>query len=229
MQVKRHSGERGSFDFGWLKTSHSFSFGDYHDPAHMGFGPLRVINDDQIGPGQGFDEHPHRDMEIVTVVLSGALAHRDSLGNGTTITPGEVQRMSAGTGIRHSEFNALKDAVTTLLQIWIMPEAKGLAPGYEQTRFDFSALGPHLIASRSGEAGSVVVHQNIKLYRVNLQKFLTLPIEPSHRVWLQMISGNAKTATESLTSGDGLAISGELAVTLSPGPQGADLLLFDME
>ncbi len=228
MQVKRPSNERGSFDFGWLKTSHSFSFGDYYDPAHMGFGPLRVINDDKIGAGQGFDEHPHRDMEIITVVLSGALAHRDSLGNGTTITPGEVQRMSAGTGIRHSEFNALKDTETTLLQIWIMPEAKGLAPSYEQTRFDFSAPGPHLIASRNGEAGSVVVHQNIKLYRVNLQKFLTLPIAPGHRVWLQMISGSAQTATESLSPGDGLAITDEPAVTLSPGPQGADLLLFDM-
>src|SRR5215467_12357663 len=160
------AGERGHFDHGWLDTHHTFSFGDYHDPRHMGFRSLRVINEDFVQPGMGFPTHGHRDMEIVTYVLEGALAHRDSLGTGSTIHPGEVQRMSAGTGITHSEFNHSSDEIVHLLQIWILPERQSLRPGYEQKAFtEGERRGVlRLVASRDGGQESVTVHQDLRLY-----------------------------------------------------------------
>src|SRR5689334_6993670 len=166
MSDLRRSSERGHANHGWLDSYHSFSFADYHDPRHMGFGPLRVINEDRVSPGSGFGTHGHRDMEIISYVLDGALAHKDSMGNGSTIVPGDVQRMSAGTGVRHSEFNENKSGVTHFLQIWIEPAATGIAPSYEQKHFDEKEKRGRLrlIASPDGAEGSVKIHQDARVY-----------------------------------------------------------------
>ncbi|MCE1237873.1 MAG: pirin family protein [Hyphomicrobiales bacterium] len=227
----RRAEERGRADFGWLDSRHSFSFGDYWDPRHMGFGPLRVINDDRVAPGGGFPTHPHRDMEIVSYVLDGALEHRDSLGNGSVIRPGDVQRMTAGTGIRHSEFNASSTDPTHFLQIWILPEAQGLTPGYEQTRFEPAEKAGRLrlVASRDGRDGSVVVHRDVDLFATRLSDGETVAHElsPGRIAWVQMAKGEAIVAGERLREGDGLSTAEAGRIDLT-GIGDAEILLFDM-
>lgn len=227
----RKSHDRGRFDFGWLKTSHTFSFGDYHDPDHVQFRALRVINEDIVAPGAGFPTHPHRDMEIISYVLSGAIAHRDSMGNEETLRPGEVQRMTAGSGVRHSEFNPSRDEPLHLLQIWLFPEAKGLTPSYEQRAFDLPAPGEpiQLLASRSGEKGSVVVHQDVRLYRAVLGAggVADLPIAPGRYAWVQVARGAITLNGAALARGDGAAVSDETNLRLG-AEEPAEALIFDL-
>ena len=227
----RKAGDRGHFDHGWLDTYHTFSFGDYHDPRHMGFRSLRVINEDIVQPGMGFPTHGHRDMEIVTYVLEGTLAHRDSLGTGSTITPGEVQRMSAGTGITHSEFNHSQDEIVHLLQIWILPERSGLSPGYEQKAFtDAERRGVlRLVASRDGSQGSVTVHQDVRLYASLLDSGTTVEhaLAPGRHAWIQVARGAVALDDQPLSAGDGAAVSGATSVRLT-GRSAAEVLVFDL-
>ncbi|MEZ5557893.1 MAG: pirin family protein [Pseudomonadales bacterium] len=210
----RRASERGHVDLGWLDSRHSFSFGNYYDPAHMGFAQLRVINEDRVAPGQGFAAHGHRDMEILSYVLEGALEHRDSLGNGSVIRPGELQRMSAGTGIRHSEFNASNETPVRFLQIWVQPERNGLQPGYEQRQFDDRELADQLrlVASRSGEAGSVTLHQHLNVYASRPRAGHVAAFAPAYGsaapIWLQLIAGRLIVAGVQLGAGDGLGLEG---------------------
>jgi len=231
MITLRRADERGRFDFGWLDTRHTFSFGDYYDPDHMGFRTLRVLNEDRVQPGQGFPTHPHRDMEIVTYVLEGALAHKDSMGNGSTILPGEVQRMSAGTGVTHSEYNHAPDAVTHFLQIWIRPERPGLQPSYEQVRFPSEELRDslRLLASRDGRDGSVTVHQDVALYgsRLGAGREISHTLAPGRAAWVQVARGTLAFAGLTLGAGDGVSVlDGEL-LALSALTD-AEFLLFDL-
>jgi quercetin 2,3-dioxygenase len=227
----RKSEERGRANFGWLGSRHSFSFGHYYDPKHMGFGPLRVINDDRVAPDGGFPTHPHANMEIISYVLEGALEHKDSLGTGSVIRPGEVQRMSAGIGVRHSEFNASKTEPVHFLQIWIIPEKDGLAPSYEQKTFSGSDKTGRLklIGSRDGRDGSVTIHQDVDLYATVLSKDDAVEhvINPGRVGWLQVARGSVSLDGESLNEGDGVAlkIAGPLRIT---GLDDAEALLFDM-
>lgn len=227
----RKSEERGKANFGWLDTKHTFSFGNYYDPEHMGFGPLRVINDDIIAGGGGFPTHPHSDMEIVTYILEGALQHRDSLGTGSVIKPGDVQRMSAGTGIRHSEFNASKTDPVHLLQIWIMPEKKGLTPAYEQKSFPTAETHGRLrlVGSRDGREGSVTIHQDVNLYTsiLGAGDAVAHDIAPSRGGWVQVARGSVKLNGEPLNAGDGVAITSSGTLRLE-GVGDAEILLFDM-
>jgi redox-sensitive bicupin YhaK (pirin superfamily) len=231
MIVVRDRGRRGRTQFGWLDSQHTFSFGDYHDPNHMGFRSLRVINDDRVIPGAGFGTHGHRDMEIVSYVLEGALAHKDSLGTGSTIRPGDVQRMSAGTGITHSEFNASQTEPVHFLQIWILPESRGLAPGYEQRSFPTAERHNRfkLVADRHGTDGALTIHQDVKLYVATLEAgaALTQPLPADRYAWLQVASGVVSLEGDELRAGDGAAISGEASIHLESAP-GAELLLFDL-
>jgi quercetin 2,3-dioxygenase len=227
----RHSNERGGGDYGWLNTRHTFSFDQYNDPRFMGFRSLRVINEDVVAPGGGFPTHPHRDMEIITYVLEGALQHKDSLGTGSVIRPGDGQRMSAGTGIRHSEMNASTREPVHLLQIWIMPDSRGHEPGYEQKAF------PHeekrgklrLLASPDGADGSVTIHQDARLY-VSL---LSPGDEVTHRLakgryaWLQVAKGAVELNGKPLQQGDGAAVSDEPTLSVK-GTKDAEVLLFDL-
>jgi redox-sensitive bicupin YhaK (pirin superfamily) len=227
----RRSDQRGRANFGWLDSRHTFSFGQYYDPAHMGFGPLRVINDDRVAGGGGFAPHPHADMEILSYVLDGALAHKDSLGTGSVIRPGDVQRMSAGTGIRHSEFNSSQTDPVHFLQIWILPEARGLAPGYEQKTFtaDEKRGRLRLVASHDGRDGSLTLHQDVDLYAT----ILTVGESVSHRLadgrigWVQVARGAVRLNGEPLATGDGAAIhsGGQLTIEATGA---AEVLLFDM-
>jgi len=227
----RKSEERGGANFGWLNSKHTFSFGDYHDPRHMGFGPLRVINDDRVAPGGGFPTHPHSDMEIVSYVLQGALEHKDSLGTGSVIRPGDVQRMSAGTGIRHSEFNASKSEPVHFLQIWIIPERKGLPASYEQKAFDDAEKRGQLrlVGSRDGRDGSVTIHQDVDLYATLLAKGerVTHELPAGRSAWIQVARGSVTLNGLALKDGDGVATStaGELRLD---GVESAEVLLFDM-
>ena len=209
---------RGSADHGWLKAKHTFSFAEYYNPERVHFGPLRVINEDRIAPGQGFGTHPHRDMEIVTYPISGAIEHKDSMGNGTVINAGEVQRMTAGTGVLHSEFNHSQDEELHLLQIWILPEQDGLEPGYEQTAFprEDKLNRLRLVASRDGRDGSVTVHQKIDLYASVLEQGTELvhPVANGRRVFLQVVQGGATVNGHAVTDGDGLQISEEREVRI---------------
>ena len=231
MIVLRRSDERGKANFGWLDARHTFSFGHYFDPGHMGWGPLRVINEDRVAPGGGFPTHPHADMEIITYILDGALEHRDSLGTGAVIRPGEVQRMSAGTGIRHSEFNASKTEPVHLLQIWIMPERNGIEPGYEQTAFDLDGAKGRLVlvASRDGREGSVTIHQDAELRagRLAAGQALRHAMRPGRLGWLQVARGDLRLNGERLHQGDGAAIRDEQLVELAADGD-AEVLLFDM-
>jgi redox-sensitive bicupin YhaK (pirin superfamily) len=227
----RKSDERGQANFGWLDSRHSFSFGHYHDPKHMGFGPLRVINDDRVAPGGGFATHPHSDMEIISYVLEGGLAHKDSLGTGSVIRPGDVQRMSAGTGIRHSEFNASKTEPVHFLQIWIVPERKGLAPGYEQKAFaDAEKRGKlRLVGSRDGRDGSVTIHRDVDLYATLLSagQAVTHRLSPGRGAWVQVARGSVILNGERLAEGDGVSVSTPGTLHLE-GVDDAEALLFDM-
>jgi len=227
----RKSEDRGKANFGWLDSRHSFSFGHYYDPGHMGFGPLRVINEDRVAPGEGFPEHPHSDMEIISYVLEGALEHRDSLGTGSVIRPGDVQRMSAGKGIRHSEFNASRSEPVHFLQIWIIPERRGLEPGYEQKSFpDEEKRGRlRLVASRDGREGSVKVHQDASLYATILGKGQRVAHElaAGRLAWVQVAKGAALLNGEALEAGDGASIDVSGTLELE-GVRDAEVLLFDM-
>jgi redox-sensitive bicupin YhaK (pirin superfamily) len=227
----RKSDARGKANFGWLDSRHSFSFGHYYDPANMGFGPLRVINEDHVAPGGGFPTHPHSDMEIITYVLSGALEHKDSLGSGSVIRPGDVQRMSAGTGIRHSEFNASRTEPVHLLQIWIVPEKRGLPPSYEEKSFDREGQRGHLrlIGSRDGREGSVTIHQDVSLYAglLDAGRGVEHSLASQRSAWLQVASGSVEVDGKKLDAGDALAVTDAGAVAIK-ATSGAEILLFDL-
>ena len=231
MMLVRKSGERGHFNHGWLDTWHSFSFADYYDPRFMGFRHLRVINEDTVAPGQGFPTHPHRDMEIVTYILEGELEHKDSMGTGSVIRPGEVQRMSAGTGVTHSEFNHSKSAPVHLLQIWLLPERNGLPPGYEQKELPGEALngGLALVASRDGRDGGVKIHQDVELYagRLAAGTTVTHPIRQGRHAWLQVAKGEVEANGDALAAGDGAALSQESSIVIK-ALKPAEILLFDL-
>lgn len=226
----RHSQDRGHANFGWLDSRHTFSFGQFHDPEHMGFGPLRVINDDRVQAGGGFDTHGHRDMEIISYVLEGALEHKDSMGNGSVMRPGEVQIMSAGSGVRHSEFNHSKTDEVHFFQIWIMPEAEGLPPGYAQKDFGDARNGKlALVASGDARDGSLKINQNADLYASIVAEGDTLShtFAPAQIGWLQVASGSLTLNGETLSQGDGASISDESAITIK-ATSDAEFLLFDM-
>jgi quercetin 2,3-dioxygenase len=226
----RPASERGHFDHGWLDTYHTFSFGDYYDPQHMGFRSLRVMNEDRVQPGQGFGMHPHRDMEIVTCVLSGALEHRDSLGNGAVLRPGEFQHMSAGTGIRHSEFNPSDREPVHLYQIWLLPSQKELPPSYDQKTFAEEKQGRlRVVASPDGHDGSLTIHQDALIYLSTLSngEQLETELRPGRHAWLQVLRGTVHLNGQPLSAGDGAAISDEshLAIRAS---EPAEIMLFDL-
>lgn len=231
MLTVRHAADRGVARFGWLDSRHSFSFGDYHDPDHMGFGPLRVINEDRVNPRAGFPTHGHRDMEIVTYVIEGALEHKDSTGTGSVIRPGDVQRMSAGSGIRHSEYNASAADPVHLLQIWIIPDREGLTPGYEQKNFPEDARrgGLRLIGSRDGRDGSVTIHRDVDLYASVMAAGETVGhgVRPGRKLWLQVVRGSATVNGTQAEAGDGLAIEGVERIDIAARTE-AEVLLFDM-
>lgn len=232
MIMIRPAQDRGAASFGWLDSRHTFSFGNYHDPNHMGFADLRVINEDKVTPGQGFGTHGHRDMEIISYVLEGALEHKDSIGTGSIIRPGDVQRMSAGTGIRHSEFNASQTEPVHFLQIWILPEQEGIAPGYEQKTFtEEEKRGKlRLVGSRDGRDGSITIHQDVSLYAAALQDGETVnhALAEGRVAWLQVVRGAVKLNDQSLTVGDGAAIAQESKLMLQGASNDAEVLLFDM-
>src|SRR4051812_33703717 len=207
MLKKRAASERGGGDHGWLKTRHSFSFSDYHDPEHMGFRVLRVINEDRVEPGQGFGTHGHRDMEIVTYVLEGALAHKDSLGNGSVLRPGEFQRMTAGTGMRHSEFNPSETELVHFYQIWLIPQQRGLPPSYDQRSFPEAERQGRLrlVASPDGRDGSLTVQQDVRVFLSSLSEGqqVTHQLERGRYAWLQVLRGSVQLNGLDLTAGDG--------------------------
>ncbi|MCH7537420.1 MAG: pirin family protein [Proteobacteria bacterium] len=226
------SDTRGSADHGWLRAKHTFSFADYQNPARVHFGPLRVINEDRIAPGQGFGTHSHKDMEIVTYIISGAIEHKDNMGNGTVISAGEIQRMTAGTGIEHSEFNHSQDDELHLLQIWLFPEEKGLVPGYEQIEFtrEDKLNQLKLVGSRDGRSGSVTIHQKVDLYASVLEAGteLTHTMADTHKVFVQVISGDLTISGKTLAAGDGMQIENENSVSIIAQSE-AEILLFDMD
>lgn len=231
MQEIRRSEERGFADHGWLKSFHSFSFADYFDPRHVEFGPLRVINDDRVAPGQGFGMHGHRDMEIISYVIDGALGHKDSMGNSASIVPGEVQRMSAGSGVTHSEYNQDSEGLTHFLQIWIIPKFTGITPGYEQKTFpDTEKRGRlRLVASPDGADGSVIIHQDARMYSglFDGDETATLPLAPGRLGYVHMVKGWATVNGHAVSAGDALLYADEDAVRVERGT-GAELLVFDL-
>jgi quercetin 2,3-dioxygenase len=228
----RPAQNRGTANFGWLDSRHTFSFGNYYDPKHMGFADLRVINEDKVTPGQGFGTHGHRDMEIISYVLEGALEHKDSIGTGSVIRPGDVQRMSAGTGIQHSEYNASTTEPVHFLQIWILPEQKGIEPDYEQKTFSEEEKRGRLrlVGSRDGRDGSITIHQDVNLHTTVLQE----GNEVSHTfangrvAWVQVVRGTIQLNHQLLTTGDGAAITQESVIQLRGIANDAEVLLFDM-
>jgi quercetin 2,3-dioxygenase len=234
----RPAHERGAANLGWLDSRHTFSFGNYYDPRYTNFGPLRVINEDKVQPGQGFGTHGHKDMEIVTYVLSGELEHKDSLGNGSIMRPGDVQRMSAGTGILHSEFNPSTEEPVHLLQIWLLPGQQGLEPSYEQIAFADAEKRdrPRLVGSSDGREGSVTIHQDVALYAAALRQgvSLTHPSQPGRGLWIQVARGAISVNSQGLSAGDGAAITQQdVLETQGIEIQGtsedaAEILLFDM-
>jgi len=227
----RPSDERGHADHGWLDARHTFSFAEYHDPRFMGFRTLRVLNEDRVAGGQGFGMHPHRDMEIVTIVLEGALEHRDSLGNAAVMVPGEVQRMTAGTGVRHSEVNPLPDEPLHLLQIWILPAERGLPPSYEQKAFDPAEMRDRLrlVASPDGADGSLTIRQDARIHRAELSAGARVEhsFAPGRAGWVQVTHGDLDANGSALSAGDGAAIEGETRIAFS-SESGAGFLLFDL-
>ena len=232
MMTPRHAQDRGHARHGWLDSHHTFSFASYHDPEHMGFRALRVINDDRVAPGQGFGAHPHRDMEIISYVLEGQLAHKDSLGTGSVIVPGDVQRMSAGTGVTHSEYNASKTDPVHFLQIWLLPTAAGIQPGYEQKTFTTAdKLGTlRLVASPTGADGSVTVHSDASLYAglFDAGHEATLDLAPGRHAWVHIASGDATVNGVALREGDGASFSGEPKIIVAGTGTRAEVLVFDL-
>lgn len=232
MAFKLHERDlRGKTKIGWLDSRHTFSFGDFRDPMRMGFGPLRVINDDVIIPGAGFGTHPHKDMEIITYMIDGALEHKDSMGNGSVIRPGEIQKMSAGSGVTHSEFNHSKEDSAHLLQIWIQPDQKGLPPAYEQKSVDYDAAskGFIVIGDRDGSQGGVTIHQDVKLLlaRPAAEQDLAYDFAPGRRGFLQLVKGQLAIDGETVRQGDGLEISGIKRLDLK-AQEDSEILLFDL-
>ena len=231
MITVRRAGERGHFNFGWLDTYHTFSFGDYFDPRHMGFRSLRVINEDRVRAGRGFPTHPHKDMEIITYILEGALEHRDSMGTGSVIRPGEVQRMSAGTGVTHSEYNPSETEPVHLLQIWLMPDRANHRPGYEQKTYtdDEKLGGFRLIASPDGASGSVTIHQDARVYASLLEagSEVSHALEENRHAWVQVARGAIEINGQRLSQGDGAALSNERLLTIK-GVEASEILLFDL-
>jgi redox-sensitive bicupin YhaK (pirin superfamily) len=238
MIALRRSNERGYADHGWLKSFHSFSFADYYDPKHMGFGNLRVINEDRIAPGTGFGTHGHRDMEIISYVLQGELAHKDSMGNGTAgaansgvIRPGDVQRMSAGRGVQHSEFNHAPHDTTHFLQIWILPDRLGIAPGYEQKHFDDAEKRGRLrlVASPDGHDGSVSIHADARMYAglFDGAESVELPLDPARRTYVHLVRGQMSVNGQRLRGGDALALADETRLQLAEGDN-AEVIVFDL-
>ena len=227
----RKAADRGHFNHGWLDTYHTFSFADYHDPAHMGFRSLRVINEDVVAPGMGFPTHSHRDMEIITYVLEGAVEHKDSMGNAGVIRPGDVQRMSAGTGVTHSEFNPLKNEPLHLLQIWILPGEKDQKPGYEQKNFkkDQNRSGFMLVASPDGTDGSVTVHQDVGFFSgiFKAGEGASVSLEPGRHAWVQVARGAITLNGQALNASDGAAISDEITLQFA-AQKDSEILLFEL-
>ena len=231
MIAVRPAAERGHADHGWLDTRHTFSFASYHDPRHMGFRSLRVINEDRVQPAEGFGTHAHRDMEILTWVLEGALEHKDSMGNGSVIRPGDLQRMSAGTGVTHSEFNPSREAPVHFLQIWLLPRERGLPPGYEQKRFPQESRRGRLrlIAAGDGREGAVTIHQDADVWTALLQpgESLSHRLAPGRYAWVHVARGAVSLNGSTLGAGDGAAVSDESALEITAAA-GAEVLLFDL-
>jgi redox-sensitive bicupin YhaK (pirin superfamily) len=227
----RPAAERGHADHGWLNSYHTFSFANYYDPAHMGFRSLRVINEDRVAPGQGFGRHPHRDMEIVSYVLEGGLEHKDSLGTGSVIRPGDVQRMSAGTGVAHSEYNASRSEPVHFLQIWLLPSQRGIAPSYEQKTFGREEKQGRLriVASPEGRDGSVSIHTDANLYAglFDAGESAELELAPGRQAWVQVARGNVRVNGQPLEAGDGAALTGEGRVRVE-GVDAGEVLVFDL-
>lgn len=230
IQLRRAS-DRGHADHGWLNSYHTFSFGSYYDPDHMGFRSLRVMNEDRVAAGQGFGTHPHANMEIVSYVLEGALAHEDSMGNGETLTPGEFQRISAGTGVTHSEFNPSEENLTHFYQIWLLPQSEGITPGYEQKRFDDAELknSLRLVASPNGQHGSLSIHQDAKIYLSKLESGESIEFElaSGRHAWLQVLRGAVTLNGQMLGTSDGAAVSDEFLLNIRANSQ-AEIMLFDL-
>jgi quercetin 2,3-dioxygenase len=231
MLTVRKADERGHADHGWLDSRHTFSFADYHDPAHMGFRALRVINEDRVAPGQGFGQHAHRDMEILSYVLDGGLEHKDSMGTGAVIRPGDVQRMSAGTGVVHSEYNASRQVPVHFLQIWIIPDRRGLPPSYEQKTFSQvdKAGKLRLVASPDGADGSVTIHASAQLYAgaFGAGQSAEHPLAPGRHAWVHVVRGSARVNGTALTAGDAVALSEERTVRIE-GIDAGEVLVFDL-
>ena len=228
----RRSADRGHFDHGWLDTRHTFSFGEYHDRRFMGFRDLRVINEDRVRPGEGFGTHGHRDMEILSYVLDGGLAHKDSMGNGSVIRAGDLQYMSAGTGVRHSEFNASPTDPVHFMQIWILPDAESQPPRYDQKTFDPESLKDRLklVASPSGADGSIAIRQDVNVYasRLDAGRSAELKLSNDRHLWVQVLRGGVDVNGQALAEGDGLAASGETDFRFTAGNDPAELLVFDL-
>ncbi len=231
MITLRPSSERGHANHGWLDSHHSFSFADYHDEAHMGFGPLRVINEDRVQPGMGFGTHGHRDMEIISYVLDGELSHRDDIGNGSVIVPGDVQRMSAGRGVRHSEFNPSRDRPVHFLQIWIIPSEQGIPASYEQSHLTEEQRRGRLalLAAPAGKGGAVVIHQDARVYAglFDGDESATLPIAAGRRTYVHVARGSVAVNDRALGAGDAAMLEGETEVRIDGGDQ-AEVLVFDL-
>jgi quercetin 2,3-dioxygenase len=232
MIAVRHAAERGTANFGWLDSRHTFSFGHYYDPGQMGFGALRVINEDRVDPGAGFDTHGHQDMEIISYVLEGALEHRDSIGTGSVIRPGDVQVMSAGTGIRHSEFNHSKTEPVHFLQIWVLPDRKGLTPRYDQKSFPASEKRDRLrlVASSDSRDGSLLIHQDADIYDALLSRgnAVTHPLKAGRKSWVQVVGGAVEVNGKPAVAGDGLAVDDEAVVSIVAGADDSEVLVFDL-
>ncbi|MEO1619698.1 MAG: pirin family protein [Cyanobacteria bacterium J06632_3] len=232
MLAIRKSADRGTSKFSWLDSQHTFSFGGYRDPKNMGFSDLRVINEDRVVPGAGFGTHGHRDMEIISYVIEGELGHKDSMGNGSVIRPGDVQRMSAGTGIMHSEMNASQDNPVHFLQIWILPEEKGIEPGYEQKHFapDTRQNQWRLVGSRDGREGSVTIHQDVSLYAATVEEGekLTYALAHTRKAWLQVVKGSLQLDGQTLEAGDGVAFADLESFSVTSAAKETEVLLFDL-
>jgi redox-sensitive bicupin YhaK (pirin superfamily) len=232
MITVRPAAERGTDNLGWLDSRHTFSFGHYYDPKHMGFGPLRVINEDRVRPGAGFETHGHRDMEIISYVLEGALEHKDSIGTGSVIRPGDIQVMSAGTGIRHSEFNHSQTEPVHFLQIWVMPDREGLRPRYDQKTFPQPEKRGRLrlVGSPDGRDGSILIHQDVNVYDALLGAgdSIKQPLKKDRKGWVQVVRGSLNVNGRNAQAGDGVALEDEADLTITSREDGSEILLFDL-